>query len=74
MFAGFTVERKKTYSNGSEGNWEPFDHSGRWHDEFRMYDAVMKVDTGHLPYLMRMDQGLVAPVPELAPNWTSKPQ
>jgi hypothetical protein len=74
VFAGFIVERRKIFSNGSESQWEPFDHADRWNNEFGLYDAPMMPEPSYLPYFLRSDQDMAAPMPVLSSNWSSTPQ
>lgn len=74
VFGGFIVQRRKIFADGVPGDWEEFDHADRYHNEFTLYDAPVKPDTGYLPYFLRLDQGMAAPMPQIAPNWTSAPQ
>jgi hypothetical protein len=74
VFAGFTVQRRVVQQDGTASDWQEFDHADRWYSEFTLYDAPIKPDTGYLPYFLRLDQGMAAPMPEIAPNWTVSPQ
>lgn len=73
VFAGFEVQRRRIFADGA-GDWEPFDHADRYFNEFTLYDAPVKPDIGYLPYFLRADQGLAAPMPQVAPGWTTTPQ
>lgn len=73
VYAGFEVQRRVVLADGA-GDWQDFDHAGRWYSEFKLYDAPVKPDTGYLPYFLRLDQGMAAPMPEVAPTYTSVPQ
>lgn len=74
VFAGFTVQRRVVSADGTASDWQDFDHADRWYSEFTLYDAPIKPDVGYLPYFLRLDQGMAAPMPEIAPNWTVSPQ
>lgn len=70
VFAGFVVQRRLILPDGM-GEWQDFDHADRYYNDFTLYDAPVKPDTGYLPYFLRLDQGMAAPMPVIAPGYTS---
>jgi hypothetical protein len=77
VYAGFVVERRRIYPGTTDIEkvaWEPFDHADRWNDNFGLYDADVMPEQGYLPYFLRPEQDLVAPMPVMSSNWTSSPQ
>jgi hypothetical protein len=72
VFAGFVVQRRLILPDGV-GEWQEFDHADRYYNDFTLYDTPVKPDTGYLPYFLRLDQGMAAPMPVVAPGYTSVP-
>lgn len=70
VFAGFVVQRRLILPDGV-GEWQDFDHADRYYNDFTLYDAPVQPDTGYRPYFLRLDQGMAAPMPVIAPGYTS---
>jgi hypothetical protein len=72
-FDGFQVERRIITPSGQVLDWAPYDHESEYFAKIRSRKVADVPDNEYLPYFLRYDQKLAAPLPEMADNLGSYP-
>lgn len=72
-FDGFQVERRIITPSGQVLDWAPYDHESEYFVKIRSRKVADVPDNEYLPYFLRYDQKLAAPLPEMADNLGSYP-
>ncbi|MCZ2343413.1 MAG: hypothetical protein LC104_16715 [Bacteroidales bacterium] len=72
-FDGFQVERRIITPSGQVLDWAPYDHESEYFSKIRSRKVADVPDNEYLPYFLRYDQKLAAPLPEMADNLGSYP-
>ena len=73
VFAGFNVERMVITPSGEELEWLPYDHESDFFSKIRSRKIYDNPDNGYLPYFLRYNQRLAAPLPAMAEGLGSYP-
>ena len=73
VFKGILVERKVVTPSGEDLGSAPYDHEGEFFRKIRSRKIVDRIDEGYLPYFLRYDQRLAAPLPAMAEGLGSYP-
>ena len=73
IFDGFDVERRIILPSGEVLDWTPYNHEEEFFTKIRSRKIAYVPDSEYLPYFLRYDQRLAAPLPELADKLASYP-
>lgn len=73
VFDGFRVERKEIDLDGNATDWMPYDHESEYFVKIRARKVADVPDAEYLPYFLRYDQKLAAPLPQMANNLGTYP-
>jgi hypothetical protein len=74
VFDGFEVERQIIYPDGKRTEWAVYDHEAEYWSKIYARAVAYQPDDGYLVPLIRYNQALAAPLPQLADQLGSYPE